>query len=92
MKSISFDNPYLLLLFIPMVLLTVVPYIIAIRRGNRAKGPKISLALHLVISAIISLALAGPTFTAIITETNVIVVADVSYSSSSASLDRIDGY
>ena len=91
MKSISFDNPYLLLLFIPMVLLTVVPYIIAIRRGNRAKGPKISLALHLVISAIISLALAGPTFTAVITETNVIVVADVSYSSS-ASLDRIDGY
>ena len=91
MKSINFDNPYLLLLFIPMVLLTVVPYIIAIRRGNRAKGPKISLALHLVISAIISLALAGPTFTAVITETNVIVVADVSYSSS-ASLDRIDGY
>ncbi len=91
MKSINFDNPLLLLVFIPMVLLTVIPYVIAIRRGNRAKGPKISLALHLVISAIITLALAGLSTTTVITETNVFVVADVSYSSS-GSFERIDGY
>ena len=91
MKSINFDNPLLLLVFIPMVLLTVVPYVIAIRRGTRAKAPKISLALHLVISAIITLALAGLSTTTVITETNVYVLADVSYSSM-GSLDRIDGY
>ena len=91
MKSINFDNPLLLLVFIPMVLLTVIPYVIAIRRTNRAKGPKISLALHLIISAILTLALAGLSTTTVITETNVYVVADVSYSSN-GSLDRIDGY
>ena len=91
MKSINFDNPLLLLVFIPMVLLTVVPYVIAIRRGTRAKAPKISLALHLVISAIITLALAGLSTTTVMTETNVYVLADVSYSSM-GSLDRIDGY
>lgn len=91
MKSINFDNPLLLLLFIPMVLLTVIPYVIAIRRTNRAKGPKISLVLHLIIAAIITLALSGLSTTTVITETNVYVLADVSYSSS-GSLDRIDGY
>ncbi len=91
MKSISFDNPLLLLVFIPMLLLTVIPYVIAIRRGSRDRAPKISLVLHLVISAILTLALAGLSTTTVITETNVFVVADVSHSSQN-SLDRIDGY
>ena len=91
MKSINFDNPLLLLVFIPMVILTVIPYVLAIKRGTRAKAPKISLCLHLLISVIITLALAGLSTTTVMTETNVYVVADVSYSSM-GSLDRIDEY
>ena len=91
MRNISFDNPWLLLLFIPMALLVIIPYALAIKRGNRSKSPKISLALHLVISAIVTLAIAGMSTTTIMTETNVFVVADVSYSSSK-NLDTIDEY
>lgn len=91
MRNISFDNPWLLIAFVPMVLLLVIPYVIAIKRGNRAKAPKISLALHIVICLLVTLALAGMSTTTVMTETNVFVVADVSYSSS-RNLDLIDEY
>ena len=32
MKNISFDNPYLLLLIIPLLLAIIIPIIIAIRK------------------------------------------------------------
>lgn len=91
MRNISFDNPWLLLVFIPMVLILVVPYAIAINKGNRAKAPKISLAIHILICMLVTLALAGMNTTTVMTETNVFVVADVSYSSS-RNYDLIDEY
>lgn len=91
MKNISFDNPYLLLLIIPLLLAIIIPIIIAIRKENRSKSVFISLGLHIVISICITLALAGMISTTVITETQVIVVADVSYSAN-RNLDQVDAY
>lgn len=89
MKNISFDNPYLLLLIIPIALAIVIPYVISISRDNKTIGWKISLALHLVIGVIVTLAIAGIMSVTVLTQTTVYVLADVSYSSE-GSLDEID--
>ena len=78
MKNISFDNPYLLLVAIPLVLCTLIPFFIAIRKDNKTRGTMISLCLHLVITLLVTSALAGMTYVSVITKTEVIVVADVS--------------
>lgn len=91
MISISFDNPYLLLLALPLALLVVIPFAIAIRRDNRNGHVIASLVLHLVMVAVISCAFAGMQATAVMTETNVYVVADVSYSAN-RNLDTVDEY
>ncbi|MBQ8371710.1 MAG: VWA domain-containing protein [Clostridia bacterium] len=91
MRNISFDNPYLLLLAIPLAVLVIVPHVFAIRKTNRTVATTVSLILHLLIIGIASLALAGMKQTTIITKTEVYVVADISYSSDKH-LDRVDGY
>ena len=91
MKNISFDNPYLLLLFIPLLLLIVIPFAIAIRKENKSKSVIASLVIHIVIAACVSLAFAGLHTSTVMTETQVFVVADISYSSNK-NLDVIDGY
>ena len=91
MRSVNFDNPYLLLLAIPLLLLVVIPFIIAIRKENRQKSAVASLIMHLVIVCLITLAAAGTKVTTVLTETTVYVVADVSYSSE-RELDRVDEY
>ena len=91
MKNISFDNPYLLLVFIPLLLCIVIPIIIAIRKENRHRSVFISTALHILICLCATLALAGMIYTTVMTETQVVVVADVSYSAN-RNLDVVDGY
>ena len=89
MKNISFDNPYLLLVFIPLALAVIIPYFISVSRDNKAIGWKISLGIHLAICAIVTLAIAGIMSVTVLTRTTVYVVADVSYSSD-RNLDEID--
>ena len=89
MKNISFDNPYLLLVFIPLALAVIIPYVIAVSKDNKAFGWKASLGIHLVIAALVTLALAGIMSVTVLTKTTVYVVADVSYSSE-RNLDEID--
>lgn len=91
MRSVNFDNPWLLLLAIPLILLTVIPFIIAIRKENRQKSAVISLVLHICMVTLVTLAAAGAMITTILTKTTVYVVADVSYSSE-RELDLIDEY
>ena len=91
MKNISFDNPYLLLVFIPLFLCIIIPILIAIRKENRHKSVIISTLLHVFICLCATLALAGMINTTVMTETQVIVVADVSYSGN-RNLDTIDAY
>ena len=91
MKNISFDNPYLLLVFIPLLLCIIIPIVIAIRKENRHRSVFISTALHILICLCATLALAGMIYTTVMTETQVVVVADVSYSAN-RNLDVVDGY
>ena len=89
MKNISFDNPYLLLLIIPLALAVIIPYLISVSRDNKTIGWKISLGIHLAISLLVTLAIAGMMSVTVLTQTTVYVVADVSYSSEQ-NLDKID--
>ncbi len=91
MRNISFDNPYWLLLAIPLAAALLVPYFISVSKDNRTKGWVASLIIHAVIIISISLAAAGLTHTTVMTRTKVYVVADVSYSSN-CNLDKIDEY
>ena len=91
MININFANPLLLLVLIPMLALVIVPYFIAIRKENKSKSAAISLALHIVIILLVVLAAAGMSNVTVITETELYVVADVSYSTHDK-LDLIDEY
>ncbi len=79
MSSINFSNPYLLLIGIPFILAIIIPFFIAIRKGSFRIQNIVSLVLHLIISVLITLVIAKMTLEIVVTETNVYVVADVSY-------------
>ncbi len=91
MINISFDNPFLLLLLIPMLALVLVPYFIAIRKENKSRAASVALILHIVIVLLCVLAAAGMSNVTVITETELYVVADVSYSMD-GKLDLVDEY
>ncbi len=91
MKSISFDNPWLLLVAIPLLLLIIIPFLMAIRKENKSKSTTASIILHILIVVCVVLAAAGTIATTVMTETHVYVVADVSYSSHE-NLDKVDQY
>ncbi len=91
MKNISFDNPYLLLIAIPMALAVIIPYFISRNKDNRSGRWLASVILHLLLVVSVALAAAGLTHTTVKTRTKVYILADVSYSSS-RNLDKIDEY
>ncbi len=91
MINISFDNPYLLLLLIPMLAFVLIPYFIAVRKENKSKASTIALVLHTVIVILVVFAVAGMTNTTVITETELYVLADLSHSTSE-DIDVIDEY
>ena len=91
MKNISFDNPYILLLAIPLIALLLVSYFVTIKKDNKSRGVVTSLVLHVFIVLLVVLAASGIKKTVTVTKTQVYVVADVSHSSSN-NLDLIDEY
>ncbi len=91
MSSISFDNPYLLLLAIPLVVLFSIPFFIAVKKSNANFHNITAGVIHIFIALIIALAAAGMTVKTTVTETDVYVLADVSYSAN-RNLDTLDNY
>ena len=91
MSSISFDNIYLLLIAVPLIILFTVPFAIAVRKENRNGHNIASQVLHVIIALLLALAAAGPSMAFVMTETDVYVVADVSYSAK-YNLDTVDEY
>lgn len=91
MRNISFDNPYWLLIAVPLLAAIIVPYVISVSRDNRSRGWIASLVIHIVIVVSVALAAAGMVHTTVMTRTKVYIVADVSYSSN-RNLDQIDEY
>ena len=82
MSNISFDNPWLLLIAIPLLAAVLVPFFITVRRDNANFHNIASMSLHVIICLCLTLAISGMTFEAVITDTQVYVLADVSYSTS----------
>ena len=91
MSSISFDNIYLIFLAIPLIVLFTVPFVLAVRKDNRNGHNIASFALHIVMALVIAFAATTPTITTVLTQTEVYVVADVSYSARK-NLDTMDNY
>ena len=91
MKNISFDNPYWLLLAIPLALALIIPFAVSVNRDNRSRGWIASLVIHFVIAVSVTLAAAGLIYTSVMTRTKVYVVVDASYSMRN-NFDEIDGY
>ena len=89
MRNVSLDNPWWLLIAVPLLIAVIVPYAWAIRKENRNKAIVTSLILHILMVAVIAFAVAGTVLTTYMTKTEVIFVADVSYSSN-RNLDHID--
>lgn len=91
--SFNFDNVYLLFLAIPLVLVFTVPLIVifAVKRDNRNGHSIASIALHAVMAVLIAFAAAGTSVITTMTQTDVYVVADVSYSANK-NLDLVDEY
>ena len=78
MRNVSFDNPLLLLIAVPLLLAVILPYAWAIRKENRNKAVVATLVLHILMVLAITLAAAGTMLTTYMTKTEVIFVADVS--------------
>lgn len=91
MSSINFDNVYLLFLAIPLAILLAVPFILAVRKENANLHNITSGVLHILMAVIIAFTAAGTTVETTVTETDVYVVADVSYSANK-NLDTLDNY
>jgi len=80
--AITFTYPWLLLLLIPAVALTLWPYFRSNKRFRRNRNRVISVALHMVIMVLCVLVLAGINFslTKINQKNEVILLVDTSYS------------
>ena len=91
MSNINFDNPFLLLIGIPLLLIVVIPFIISVKKENVNKHNVISFIIHTIICILVTLVFAKTTYELVITETNIYVVADVSYSSNH-NLELVDEY
>lgn len=91
MSNINFANPYLLLILIPVLFLIVIPFVITFKKDNIGIRNIISLVLHVLISVLIIFVIAGMSYKSAIDETNIYVLADVSYSAN-RNLDTIDKY
>lgn len=91
MSSINFVNAYWLLLAIPLVVLFAVLFFLAVRRDNVNGHNIASGVMHVVMALLIAFSAAGTNVVTTLTETDVYVLADVSYSSH-RNLDAIDRY
>lgn len=91
MNNINFDNPWLLIIGIPLLLIVIGSFVYAVRKDNRTIHNVLSFIIHIVIAIFVTLCLAKTTFEMVITETNIYVLADVSYSSNK-NLNLIDDY
>ena len=89
MSNINFDNPYLLLIAVPLIVLFTVPFVLAVNKDNRNGHNIASQIMHVFLAIIIAFAAAGTSVTTVLTQTHVYVVADVSYSENK-NLDTID--
>ena len=91
MSNINFSNPYLLIVGIPLIALVCIPFFLAIKKDGLNFHSITSLVCHILIAIFMTLAFAEMTLRLVVTETNVYVLADVSYSTKN-NYETIDNY
>ena len=91
MSNISFDNPFLLIIGVVLLISLFISFFLCIKRGSFNFHNIASLVIHAVIIVLVTLSMARMKLEMVVTETNVYVMADVSYSSKN-NLDNIDTY
>ena len=89
MNNFKFNNPWLLFLIIPLVILIIVGFFMMKKEKRYTKKNIISFSLHLVIAVLISVAFADPSYLTIDKETELYILVDAS-ASEKTSLDRLD--
>ncbi len=89
MNNINFDNPWLLFLALPLLVLVAVPFFVAVKKDNKNWHNVLSLVLHVVMVILIAFSAAGTTIKSDLTQTHVYVVCDLSQSTANK-LDEID--
>lgn len=90
--KINFSHPWLLLLLIPAIALTLIPYFRLAKRYRRTRNRITSIVLHLLVMVFAIGALAGMTFDYQIvnTENEIIYLVDVSDSEETSKKNRDD--
>lgn len=88
--QINFAHPWLLLLLIPAVLFTLLPYFRLAKRYRRTRNRITSIVLHLMVMVLSILALSGITFSYQLTndENEIIYLVDMSDSEEEAQAKR----
>ena len=77
-----------MLVLIPLLAVCAVPFFIAVRKENANVHNVLSLVLHVIMCVCFTLAISGMNYEKVITETDVYVLADISYSAEH-SLDKV---
>ena len=92
--SINFQNPWLLLLLIPAVALTLLSYFMHNKRYRCTRNHIVSIVLHLVVMVLSITLLAAITFGYSVpnNDNEIILLVDASYSTSSDSQDDVDDF
>ena len=91
MNNVKFDNFELLYVFIPLVLIVLIPFFITLRKKSFKFKNLFSSFLHLVICMLLSLSLSGIKTEEITTDSTTYIVADVSYTTKDV-LEEMDAY
>ena len=91
MNNVTFDNPKLLYIFIPLALLVIIPYFITLKKKSFKWFNLMSLFSHLVICVLLSLSVANVKTQEIKTETTIYILADVSSTTQNVQ-DEMDDY
>ena len=91
MNNVKFDNFELLYVFIPLALIVLIPFFIALKKQSFKFKNLFSSFLHLIICALLSLSLSGIKTEEITTDSTTYILADVSYTTTDV-LDQMDEY
>lgn len=91
MSNVKFDNFELLYVFIPLALIFLIPFFIALKKKSFKFKNLFSLFLHLIICALLSLSLSGIKTEEITTDSTTYILADVSYTTNEV-LEEMDAY